>query len=156
MKHLLLIVLLGFAAASCTQAQNEWQAIGELKGGKAVLTVDKSKLLRSYNQNILQFSGINGNFTDVKILAGTQGAYALVFTGEKYKSTFRVEEADDGTVLRVNHTISCTTSDCSQETSGCEPRWNGNDRGHCSPCSNDGKCTKTVTSGSLLTVGGKD
>ena len=150
------MLLFGLAASGCTQAQDGWQAIGELKDGKAVLTADKSELLRAYNQNLQRFSGINGDFTDVKIVAGAQGDYALVFTGKEYKSTFRVEKADDGTVLRANYTISCTTSDCAQETSGCEPRFNGGDRGNCSPCSNDGKCAKTVSSSSLLSMGGKE
>lgn len=151
MKHLLFLVL--FATASCIQAQDGWLAIGEFRDGKAVLTADKSELLQVYNQNLQQVSGINGDFKDVKIEAGAQEAYTLVFTGEAYKSTFRVEKADDGIALRVNGTISCSTTDCSQETSGCEPRFDGGDRGYCSPCSNGGECTKTVTNGSLLHAG---
>lgn len=155
MKHLILIVFLGLTAFSCTHAQMGWLAIGEIQDGKAVLTADKTELLRAYNQNLQRFSGINGEFTEVSIETAAQGGYTLVFLGKAYKSTFRVEKAD-GTVLRVNYTISCTTSDCSQETGGCEPRFNGGDRGNCSPCSNDGECTKTVSSSSLLSVGGKE
>lgn len=133
-----------------------WLAVVELKDGKAVLIADKVELLQAYNQNLQRVSGINGEFTDVRIETGAQGAYALVFSGKAYKSTFWVEQADDGTVLRANDTISCTTADFTQETGGCEPMFNGGDRSYCSPSSNDGVCTKTVSSSSLLSVGSKE
>jgi hypothetical protein len=115
MKHLFFMVLLGLTVFSCSHAQEGWQPIGELQDGKEVLTADKAELLRAYNQNLQRFSVVNGEFTEVRIETGAQGAYALVFSSKACKSTLLVEQADDGTVMRANGTISCNTADCTHE-----------------------------------------
>ncbi len=150
MKNLLLIMLFALAATGCTLAQGPWQTVGALQNGEAVLTADKAELLQAYNQNLRLSSQIEGSFTEVNIVPRAQGTYALVFEGEEYKSTFGVKIAEDGSSLQVNNKISCTTIDCAAETSGCEPRYNDEGQGYCSPCSNEGECFKTVSNKSLL------
>lgn len=128
------------------KAQNQHQTlVGALQNGNAVLTIDKPKMLATYNANLLRLSEIDGKFTDLTIKTTSDKQYFLVFKGATYSSSFRVTEvssklyADDG--------ISCTTSECASEDFGCTP---SNSGVSCYPCGNKGKCTKTVSSVSLL------
>jgi hypothetical protein len=110
-------------------------------------------LLKNYSKNLLELSGINGNFTDVSIVL-SDGSYYLVFIGIKYKSSLRLTStttADNSTSLADEGEggghVSCTTSDCASEPRGCVPSTVGLS---CTPCANKGKCTKTVSLVSLL------
>ncbi|MBC7534243.1 MAG: hypothetical protein H7258_00950 [Ferruginibacter sp.] len=128
------------------KAQNQDQTlVGTLQNGTAVLTVDMPKMLATYNANLLKMSGIDGKFTDLTIKTTSDKQYFLVFKGAIYSSSFRVTAISSN--LYADDGISCTTSDCASEDFGCTPKLSG---AGCYPCSNRGKCTKTVSSVSLL------
>ena len=131
---------------SPTKAQNQTKTlVGVLENDKAILTLDKSKLLVAYNANLLKLSGIDAKFTEVSIKTTSDKQYFLVFKGNTYSSSFIVTA--DNSTLYVIPTISCTTSECASEEFGCTPKASG---GACWPCNNKGKCTKTVTDGSMI------
>ena len=147
-------ILFVMMIASCTTQS----AIGQLTLGKIVnslpvLTADKQTLITNYSKNLLEISGIRGNFSDVKIVQADSNYY-LVFTGPTYKSSLRtqikpgveyVTIIEDG--IGDGRHISCTTSDCASEPKGGVPSMIGL---ACLPCANQGKCTKTVSTASLL------
>ena len=141
--------MLSFILVSCgpttLKAQDGHKTlVGILEKGTAVLTVDKSKMLAAYNANLLKLSSIDGKFTDLNIRI-SDTLYFLVFKGETYSSSFSVTANSSN--LYANNSISCTTSECASESFGCTPKLNGV---ACYPCSNKGKCTKTVSSVSML------
>ena len=119
--------------------------IGKLDHGNIVLTVDKPAMLKTYNTNLSRLSGIDGYFTDLSVKETPDKQYVLVFKGETYVSTLLVTTVNSN--LYATNTISCTTSDCASEAFGCTPKSNGL---ACWPCSNKGKCTKTVSDVSLI------
>ncbi len=129
-----------------TKAQDQSKTvIGKLENGLAVLTVDKSKMIATYNEKLLKLSGIDGKFTDVSIKITSDKQYFLVFKGNNYSSSFLV--TPENSTLFVAPTISCTTSECASEEFGCTPTVSGT---ACRACSNKGKCTKTVSNRSML------
>jgi hypothetical protein len=141
-----LVILMMSVSVAC--AQKSTTIIGKVEGEKAVLTADKALLLKNYNKNLQTLSQIDGNFTDVSIIKAAND-YLLVFSGKKYKSVLAIEQK--GEMLHAIGKVSCTTSDCPQETTGCIPKFeSGSELGTCTPCSNNGKCIKTVASDSLL------
>lgn len=119
--------------------------VGKLEGGEAILTIDKSKTIEIFTKNLLKLSDIDGKFTDMVIKVTTDKQYFLVFKGETYASSFIIN-AVNSDLFAVN-TIACSTSACAEEAFGCTPRSN---KVACWPCSNKGKCTKTVSSFSLI------
>ncbi len=134
------LLLLLFAL---NKSSNGQLVVGKLEGGKAILTIDKSKLLAAYNTNLLKQSNIDGKFTEVSIKCNESNLYFLVFQGGSFKSTFSVVERQG--ILSALDGTSCTTSDCATDPTGCVPVGNS-----CTACSNKGKCTKTISSASLL------
>lgn len=124
--------------------------VGKLENGKPVITVDKLKMIEIYNANLLRYSGIKAQFTQVEIVKNpsedhAEEPYFLVFKGAAYSSSFVVTEHDSQ--LKAIAGISCTTSACAEEDLGCTPKATG---WACRPCANKGKCTKTVTGFSLI------
>ena len=119
--------------------------VGTIENGTPSLSVDKPKLLAIYNANLLKLSGIDGKFTDLSIKTTSDKQYFLVFKGATYSSSLKLTEVSSN--LYADGGISCTTSDCASEDFGCTPKLSG---AGCYPCSNTGKCTKTVSSVSLL------
>ena len=113
--------------------------------GVPVLTADKTKMIAAYSANLLKMSNIDGGFNEEKIATGTDKQYYLIFKGTSYKSTLLLV-ADKSDLYAVG-TTSCTTSDCLSEEWGCTPSASGM---ACTPCANQGKCTKTVTSFSMI------
>lgn len=148
MKRHLLLVAMAILLTQLSYAQKGWGTIGSVHDGKTTLTIDKAATLKAYNANLLKHSGIDGQFTDFKLWPIEGGNYALVFSGTTYKSTFFVKA--EGTDLRAMLGTSCTTTDCSSEPRGCIVKYDGGDIGYCSPCANEGKCTKTSTSEELF------
>jgi hypothetical protein len=147
-KNLLFSLMALMMSISVACAQKNTTIVGKVEGDNAVLTADKALLLKAYNKNLQILSKIDGNFTDVAIVKVVND-YLLVFSGEKYKSVLIIEQ--NGQTLLARGQVSCTTSDCPQETTGCIPKFeSGSELGTCTPCSNNGKCTKTVSSASLL------
>jgi hypothetical protein len=129
--------------------------IGKIENSMAVITANKTSLLTNFNNNLSRLSGINGNFTDVTIIQNVS-TYYLVFTGTQFRSSMllKVMPGSDNTTIFFyeddggggGHVI-CTTSDCASEPRGCVPAMEGQS---CTPCANRGKCTKTVSSSSML------
>jgi len=144
-KNIILIFcIVTFCSCAKLEAQKQ---IGNIENSSAKLTADKSLLIKNLKKNLSKASGIVGDFTDVNIIK-IEEKYYLVFKGPTYKSTFAVsakKDASNVTLLYVETTVTCTTSDCASEQNGCCP-----DGYACSPCANKGKCTKTVTDDSLL------
>ncbi|MBL7730038.1 MAG: hypothetical protein JNM88_02590 [Chitinophagaceae bacterium] len=143
----LLIITSAILANSC-QAQSK--VVGEIVNGAPSLTMDKTAILKSYNQNLLKASGIDGQFTDVVIKEMENKQYILVFSGRSYRSSLQL--TNNAGKLAPTGT-SCTTTDCSSEPHGCEVTYGtGSNAGtvYCSPCGNGGKCTKTSSSISLI------
>jgi hypothetical protein len=145
----IVLLNLGFLLFSFSgEAQTKF--IGEISNGSVKLTVDKADILSKYNRNLLKATGIDGQFTDVKIKTTDNKNYYLVFSSSMYKSSLSLinlagKFAPTGT--------SCTTPDCASEPHGCEVTYGtGPEAGtvYCSPCGNGGKCTKTSSSTSLL------
>ena len=126
------------------QEQNK-TLVGKLENGSVILTVDKAKMLATYNANLLRLSDIDAKFSDISIRSSSDKQYILAFKGDTYRSSFLVTENNSNLYAADN--ISCTTSDCASEEFGCTPRVSGVS---CWPCNNKGKCTKTVSNGSLL------
>lgn len=119
--------------------------VGKYDESGIVLTIDKQKTLQIYNANLLKLSGIEANFKDIYIKETVEKEFVLVFKGEIYTSTFLVTANNSN--LYATNTISCTTSECASESFGCTPKNNGV---ACWPCNNKGKCTKTVSSVSMI------
>ena len=147
---LLHFLLFSFILLACkntaVKAQDQHKTlVGTYENGKLTLTADKHKMLAAYNANLLKLSDIDAKFTEIIIQSTSDNQYYLVFKGDTYHSSFIITAVDSK--LYALNTISCTTSDCASESFGCTPKSNGV---ACFPCSNNGKCTKTVSSGSLI------
>lgn len=62
-------------------------------------------------------------------------------SGTAMKSSLQLQQ--DGTCMIVTgYVVTCTSSACSAEVTGCIPNYTNT---ACEPCHNQGKCTKTVT-----------
>ncbi|MGB4844931.1 MAG: hypothetical protein WBP16_10730 [Ferruginibacter sp.] len=126
--------------------------IGKLNNSVPVLTANKTTLISNFSKNLLGLSGINGNFTDVMIVPDGSNYY-LVFKGSQFRSSMllkTVPATDDNSTTNFYEDgghVTCTTSDCASEPTGCVPSPVGLS---CTPCANKGKCTKTVSSFSML------
>lgn len=152
MKKLNVILLFSLFLLSCQGNSAKAQMlIGKIDNSIAVITANKTTLLTNFNNNLSRLSGINGNFTDVTIVQNGS-TYYLVFTGTQFKSSLllKVMPGSDNTTMFIYEDgghVTCTTSDCASEPRGCVPAMEGQS---CTPCANHGKCTKTVSSSSLL------
>lgn len=113
--------------------------VGKLDNDKAVITLDKGKMISSYNDGLMKASNIDGRFTAVDIIKGYNGEYYLVFAGASWKSVFATTLQDKS--FFVDPRLSCTTEDCASEPLGCVPLLTS-----CTPCKNKGKCTKSISS----------
>ncbi|MBK7734392.1 MAG: hypothetical protein WBP30_02635 [Ferruginibacter sp.] len=143
-----LSILLIFTIIQCNpvNAQNQIRTlVGRLENDSTVLTVDIPKMLSTYNSTLLKMSNIDAKFSDISIKTTNDKQYFLVFKGSSYVSSFLVIE--EKYQLFAYSGISCTTSDCASEQFGCTPKVSGV---ACWPCSNKGKCTKTVSNRSLI------
>lgn len=123
---------------------NYGQKVGEIINGTPIITVDKSKLIAIYENNLLEYGGIEANFLNVEI-RNIENEYNLIFIGSNIKSSLFINN-ESGNLI-VDGKISCTTSECSSENLGCSPRPLS---GGCFPCNNNGNCSKTVTDGFSL------
>jgi len=152
MKKLTILLCLFVSISLTTFAQKSKTQVGVFENGRALLTIDKSNVLKVYNENLLKYSQIDAKFNDVSLLAIEGGNYALVFTSENCKSSFFV--SNENGRLMAGNTTSCTTTDraCSKESLGCVPMYaNPTDLyGYCSDCASGGTCTKTTSSSSLI------
>lgn len=139
------IFLLSFFNCSAIAQSKDQTFVGIIKDGNPILEVDQEKMLSTYNENLLKISGIDAKFNSINIVNSLDNQYFLIFKGNEYTSSFVVTSIEFK--LFALNTISCTTSECASEAFGCTPKLNGV---QCYPCNNKGKCTKTVSSGSLI------
>jgi len=148
MKMKLILVALVTLTLQFSYAQKGWKNVGNVQGGKGVLSIDKAATLKTFTANLFKHSKIDGAFTNLELLPAEGGNYVLLFSGSSYKSTVFVKS--EGGVLKAMTGTTCTTSDCSSEPRGCLVMYEGGEIGYCSPCANGGKCTKTTTSEELF------
>ena len=123
---------------------NYAQKVGEIINGTPIFTVDKSKLIATYEDNLLEYGAIEADFLNVEI-RNIENEYNLTFIGNNIKSSLFISNTNGD--LIVDGKTSCTTSECSSENLGCSPRPLS---GGCFPCNNNGNCSKTVTDGFSL------
>ena len=129
-------------------AQKPTKAVGRLENGVPVLTITKGLAIAALASNLKRVSGLDVRFTDVAIV-GRDNRYKLVFSGGSHRSTFDITV--EGELLTGDFGTSCTTSDCIHEDDGCVPEKNVSTGNYsCTPCANAGKCTKTVSTESLI------
>ncbi|MDA0737118.1 hypothetical protein N9E60_02155 [Schleiferiaceae bacterium] len=136
------IFLLTFYQSTC-------QVVGALVDNEPVFTVDTDALIANYNANMHELSGLEVRFTSVEIVQ-VDTIYYLVFYNNDIttRSSLAIElSGRDNNLLNVQGGTSCTTSDCSSSNTGCVPRllFKG-----CTPCENEGKCTRTSSNYSLI------
>ena len=147
------------AKSKLSEMEGDWKEIGYMKDGMPVFTINMKEALKTLSENMKKFSGIDENFTDMYIV-NDEKDYNLVFSGDTYRTSFyvKVEKTSERLDSGASHTlmaatnISCTTSDCSSEPRGCMVMYDNDDLGipYCSPCSNEGKCTKTTSASDVF------
>jgi hypothetical protein len=136
---------------SIKKIEGNWVEIGVIRDGNPVIIGDKEALLESWNSNLLKYSGIRGNFTEV-FINYSDGDYQLIFKGPDFQSSFYVKKENSNSLYAAGDT-SCTTSEGSQEPEGCVVKYELSKPGapgYCSPCANGGKCTKTTSNFSMI------
>ncbi|MEM6684958.1 MAG: hypothetical protein AAF617_04100 [Bacteroidota bacterium] len=145
----------------------DWVEIGYIKNGEPVITFDTKKALTALSSNMEKYGDINETYTSVYV-ANIDGHYNLFFEGETYRTAFYVKaiqtnsklatstSAATATTLVATRKITCTTSDCAHESTGCAVKYDreNNDLPYCSPCNNGGKCTKTDVSNAAAVSAG--
>jgi hypothetical protein len=146
------IIITLVVLASFTFNVSAQKIVGAIETGNPEITLNKQDLIKTFNKNLLEASKIDGQFSSVSLIK-YKTDYLLVFKGAKLKSAFLVTQgAKDArgniTLVAANKTT-CTTSACASEQFGCVPDGNVGG-GACTPCANNGVCTKTVSNNSLL------
>ena len=129
--------------------QSNCQVVGILVDNEPVFTVDTDVLIANYNANMQELSGLEVTFTSVEIVQ-VDTIYYLIFynDGITTRSSLGIKlSGNDNNLLNVQGGTSCTTTDCSSSNTGCVPRllFKG-----CTPCENEGKCTRTSSNYSLI------
>lgn len=135
----------------------DWVEIGYIKDGMPIITFDTKKALNALSENMKKYANINENYTSVYV-GSIDEDYNLLFEGKTYRTSFYVkvikstEKLATGTSYRLvaARKITCTTSECSHESTGCAVKYDhdNHDLPYCSPCANGGECTKTDISNS--------
>ena len=125
--------------------------VGTMVDGEIVLNDNSSTLISTFEKS----RGISSE--SARIYPSDNDTYGLVFKGpNNSKTTYLAVVGPDNGIYAVAGT-SCSTSDCSEEQLGCVPEYPDNPAGQsgigiCRPCSNGGKCTKTVSGGGDETI----
>lgn len=145
MKNFIIVIFLLISAFSLAQSQ----VVGQIVDNEPVFTVDETELINTYNTNMQLLTNLDVNFSNVQI-SQIDNEYFLVFSNNDFsvKSSLAITlSGPSNNLFYVESTTSCTTSDCSESNTGCVPKaiMKG-----CTPCPNEGECTKTVSSGSLI------
>ena len=144
LKLFAIIIMIIFSATDTSA-----QIIGKVIDNKAKITVNQTELIAGYTDNLNNNSQLNASFSSVE-LVGAGEQYFLVFRGNNLRSTLLVttQQMKDGSVmLMAQGGTSCTTTDCSHESTGCVPNWLSKS---CDPCNNKGKCTRTTSNRSMI------
>ena len=142
--------------------ETDWVEIGYIKDGMPVITFDTKKALKTLSANMKKYGGVNETYTSVYVVSSDDG-YNLLFQGDTYSTSFfvttvktpaKLATSGVSSVLVAARRITCTTSDCAHESTGCAVKYDhdNHDLPYCSPCNNGGKCTKTDISNSDVAV----
>ncbi len=99
-SYVAMVLMFGVGCTQYALAQNQWKTVGNLVNGIPNLTLNKAQTLKDYNAKLFQASGINGNFTDVRIELLPNQEYSLVFIGSVYKSSLYVRLVDGATLYQ--------------------------------------------------------
>lgn len=122
--------------------------IASVTGGVTMFVADPT-ILKSDWQTFInsQLEPESCTLTKVEIVPNSDASiYYLVASGtmsggENMKASIELEQGSPSCLMVSGFTVTCTTSACSSEGTGCVPVLLA-----CNPCSNGGKCTKTVSS----------
>jgi|GEM_PF-5823302 len=118
--------------------------IGQLNDGNPSFVADSS-ILKSDWQHYLNSSleGSDCHLNHIFFLSN-DGKYYLAVAGSQgdlpIRSTLPLTQSPAGCMYVTGLTITCTTNDCASESFGCIPNLTS-----CTPCSNNGKCTKSIS-----------
>ncbi|MFT7351008.1 MAG: hypothetical protein ACI9XR_000739 [Flavobacterium sp.] len=134
--------------------RSNWIEIGNIKNGVPKIIGDKEALLKSWNYNLSKFSRIKGNFNELSIEKANDG-YLLIFRGKNYQSSFYAKAIDSNKLIALGSTA-CTVSRNANSNSGCIVLYDQGEPGYCSPCENAEKCTKTISSNSMISFDFKE
>jgi hypothetical protein len=120
--------------------------VGTMVDGEIVLNDKSSTLISTFQKS----QGLSSN--SAQVYSSDNNTYGLVFQGpNNLRTTYLAVIGPDNGLYAIDGT-SCSTTDCSDEELGCIPVYSNTIPGQsgigtCSPCSNEGKCTKTVSNG---------
>ncbi|MGM0636171.1 MAG: hypothetical protein ACQESK_08905 [Bacteroidota bacterium] len=128
--------------------KDKWKKIGEVKGGNALIRVNETEILKKYSKKLSQLSKIDADFSEVNLIVIDEDNYLLEFVGEDFRSTFFVR--NNSSNLEVLANTSCTTTESTNQTEGCEVLYEKDNFGYCSPCENEKECTKTTSTAALF------
>ncbi|MBS1631287.1 MAG: hypothetical protein KF825_10005 [Ferruginibacter sp.] len=130
-------------------AQDYDYKVGKVENGKAILTINTKNAFSSLSKNLLSASNIKETYTKVELIKLNDNFFALVFQGEKYRTSFSVKEVNGELVAKVK--VSCTTTGtkCSQDGHACTVSQNVGECA-CTPCPAGETCTKTCSSDNLI------
>ena len=152
----LLILVSPFIFNSCKPNQNTttnisdgniYLEIGIIENGIPKITVNKEKLLNSWSSNLLKYSQIKTNFSDVTI-EQSNGVFQLIFKNSKYKSSFYIKKVNSNKLF-VAANAACTSSKCLNDKE-CEVKYEKNTPIFCTDCSDSDGCAKTSSSFAML------
>jgi hypothetical protein len=136
-------------SATLTSENDSTIVIAEISGGVTTFVADSTNLRNDW-QNFISNQPDLGTceLNKIQILSGLDSSGAnkfyLIVSGtmnnENMKSTILLEQVGSNCLVVMGYTLSCTTKAFAEEDLGCVPKVTS-----CSPCSNKGACTKTIT-----------
>lgn len=153
MKNLILsLLLLGGLLPSICRAGHPAPdpvttvVIGQVQNSTASFVTDPSVLKSDWQAFLSNNPQIGACTLSAITIVASGPEYYLVAYGTQstipLRSILHLEKTPGGCLMAGTYTVTCTTTDCSSESNGCAPQASS-----CSACSNNGKCTKTITSG---------
>jgi len=136
-------------STNLTSENDSTIVIAEISGGVISFVADSTTLRNDWQNFISNQPDLGAcELNKIEILAGVDSSgadkYYLIVSGtmnnENMKSTILLEQGGSNCLVVMGYTLSCTTKACAEEDLGCVPKVTS-----CSPCSNKGACTKTIT-----------
>ena len=137
--------------ASLNSENDTSLVIAEINNGIASFVADSTSLKNDWQNFITNQPDLGPcQLNHIAIISdGTASPkYYLVVSGtmnnEAMKSLMELEQGGPTCWMVSGLTVTCTTKACAEDLEGCVP-----DRLRCTPCTNLGDCTKTITSDAL-------
>lgn len=137
-------------SASLTSSNDTTIVIATVNDGVASFVADSSTLRNDWQNFISNLPDLEPCELNHIQIVSDEGStkYYLVVSGtmnnQPLKATIELEQGAPTCLIVSGLTVSCVTTDCSSEPE-CIPFGVT-----CTPCSNGGKCTKTVTSSPVV------